>query len=44
MWYSKYSDYSPEQIINEDYENLCTQFLDMVKDDKIKEKMRRYTI
>lgn len=44
MWYSKYSDYSPKQIMNEDYEKLCKQLLSMVKDDKIKEKMQRNII
>ena len=44
MWYSKYSNYSPDQIINEDYEKLCVILLSMVKDEKIKEIMKRNTI
>ncbi len=44
MFYSKYSDFSPEQIITEDYEKLCIQLLSIVKDEQIKEKMKRNTI
>lgn len=44
MWYSKYSNYTPEQIMISDYEKICVQFLSMVKDEKIKEKMKRYTL
>lgn len=40
MFYSKYSDYSPEQIKTENYEKLCKQFLSIAKDDKVKEKMQ----
>lgn len=40
MFYSKYSDYSPEQIKTEDYEKLCEQLLSLAKDKNIKEKMQ----
>ena len=44
MFYSKYSDYSPEQIITENYQKFCDQLLSSVKDEQIKEKMKRNTI
>jgi len=37
----KYSDYTSEQIITEDYQKLCNQFLHMSTDEKIKEKVKR---
>lgn len=44
MPYSKYSNYSPEDIINEKYKKLCNQLLSMDNDEKVKEKMERNTI
>lgn len=40
MFYSKYSDWSPEEIMSEDYENLCKHLLSMAKDEKIKSRMQ----
>jgi len=39
MYYSKYSDYSPEQIIDESYENICNLILEGCKNEEIKEKV-----
>lgn len=39
MFYSKYSDYSPEQIKTEKYEALCQVLLKKCKDSKTKERM-----
>ena len=40
MFYSKYSDYSPEQIKREKYEELSKQLLAIAKDNNVKEKMQ----
>lgn len=40
MFYSKYSDYSPEQIIDENYRKVCDRLLSKVKDEKVLEKMK----
>lgn len=40
MFYSKYTDYSPEQIKTEKYEELSKQLLSMAKDNKVKEQMQ----
>jgi hypothetical protein len=44
MFYSKYSDYLPEQIIDEGYEELCQQFISMAKDDESKRRIERNII
>ena len=44
MFYSKYSDYSPEQIMSSDYEILCKKILSMSEDEQVTEKIKRYTI
>ncbi len=44
MFYSKYSDFSPDQIITKNYENVCVHLLQLAKDDKIREKMKRNII
>lgn len=44
MDYSKYSDFSPDQIIEKDYKKLCEHILSMAKDKQSKEKMERNTI
>lgn len=40
----KYSNYTSEQIINEDYQKLCEQLLTLSADEKNKEKMKRNII
>lgn len=49
MFYSKYSDYSPEQIKTKKYEELCKEFLSMAKKvvitgifDKWRQQMKGY--
>lgn len=44
MFYSKYSDFSPEQIISKDYKKLSDHLLSIVKDAEVIEKMKRYII
>lgn len=44
MFYSKYSNYSPEQIISKDFEKLSSILLSIVKDAKTKEIMERNTV
>lgn len=41
MFYSKYSAYFPEQIMDNGYEELCNQFISMVRDDENIRKMKR---
>ena len=40
----KYSDYDFEQITSKNYETLCSIFLKVAKNDKIKDAMKRYFI
>lgn len=44
MFYNKYSDYFPEQIITENYKKLSEQFLSIIQNEQIKEKIKRYII
>lgn len=45
MYYSKYSDYSPEKITKYPYYiEFCTKLLSIVQDEKTKEKMERNTL
>lgn len=44
MFYSKYSDYAPDQIITEKYEEVSEMLLNMVEDGQTKEKMKRNII
>lgn len=44
MLYSKYSDFSPEQIITQNYQKICEQLLSMAEDEQIREKMKRNII
>lgn len=39
-----YSKYTLDQIMSEDYEKMCSLFLDIVKDEKRQEQMKRYII
>ena len=40
MFYNKYSDYSPEEIKNKNYEKLCNLFLNIARHDRVKEKIQ----
>lgn len=40
MFYSKYSDYMPEQIIDEKYQQDCNELLNKVTDAEKKQKMK----
>lgn len=44
MFYSKYSDYLPEQIISENYEKICDLLLKLSDDEKIKQQTIRNTL
>jgi len=44
MFYSKYSSYSDEQILTEDYKKHCEKLLSMTTNEKVKEKMKRNII
>lgn len=44
MSYSKYSDYSSEQIVTEDYQKLCDILLSKASNEQVLEKMKRYII
>lgn len=44
MLYSKYSNYSPDQIMSEDYIKISEYLLSIAKDSNIREKMKRNII
>lgn len=44
MFYSKYSSFSPEQVIDKSYQKLCDQLLSLVNDGQIERKMKRNII
>lgn len=41
MFYSEYSDYSPEQLITPIYEEVTQKLLNMADNDSIRENMER---
>jgi len=43
MFY-KYSNYSQDQVVTEDYEKICQLFMKMAKDEKTKEMLNRYFV
>ena len=44
MFYSKYSSYSHEQILTENYKKHCEKLLSMATDEQVREKMKRNII
>lgn len=41
MFYSKYSNYAPDQIMTKDYIKLSEYMLSVAKDSNVREKMKR---
>ena len=44
MFYSKYSSYSDEQMLTEDYKKHCEMLLSMTTDENVRKKMKRNII
>lgn len=44
MHNNKYSRLSSKEIMTKDYIDTCSKFLNLTKDEKIKEKMKRNLI
>lgn len=44
MFYSKYSDYTHEQVLTDKYKQHCEKLLSMATSEQVQEKMKRNII